>query len=727
MFLSRGRGPGGCRFPAVHFQRDGAAVGDAQRGLEAFGEALLQIWLHLDAIDDHVDVVFLGLLEAGQIGRLDGLTVHPEPNEALRLHVGEQFGELALAVAHHRRQHHEPGAFGQRQHRVHHLAHALRLQRQGVVGAEGRAGARVEQAQVVVDLGDRAHGGARVVRGGLLLDADRRAQALDHVDIGLVHQLQELPRVGTQALDVAPLTFRIERVERQARLARSRQPGDDHQLVARDVDVDVLEVVGARAPHPDHARLAAGARSACGGVVGIGRRGRHGRLGQTDHDSDGTVALSAGGLDECLAQGNGSARIERRAPRGGRLAGCRIQGFQAHAVAVESNGAVRLAVAPQTKLAAVAGRRWDRRACLADPARTHGRIELCQPRQWCGVRARRRARDRLPRPPLRLDAPTADDVVESGRPHGRCLRHCHGSRCGGRQALHRRFHSAAGARCRCEIGPAFGGSLGRWRSAPVVAALAAAIRGSVRGRLPAAGRVPRSITARAGFPAVIRKGGDAADLAVASAGAGRCGMRGWGWGWGWRRVWPGQGPRRLGCGDACRRGHGFDVPCCGSFRCAVRNRQIVLSCALEFGRPRRGRHRLRIGSERYIARWQRLLQRLPPPHHTHHRGQHHAGEAGRDGWLRQPPPGGHEACAPTRLRRGLSRGVVQPGGRFAAHLRMGLRQDGGAQRSGRRRIGIGCMLQRLAQPGIAVEVVGRAHRRSGVRYAPMQVRSLLIA
>ena len=167
----------------------------------------------------------------------------------------EQLGELALAVAHHRRQHHQPRVLGQREHRVDHLADALRLQRQVVVGAERRAGARVQQAQVVVDLGDRADRRARVVRGGLLLDADRRRQALDHVDVGLVHQLQELARIGRQALDIAPLALGVQRVEGQARLARARQAGDHDQRVLRDVEVDVLQVVRARAADVERSRL----------------------------------------------------------------------------------------------------------------------------------------------------------------------------------------------------------------------------------------------------------------------------------------------------------------------------------------------------------------------------------------------------------------------------------------------------------------------------------------
>ena len=202
--------------------------------------------------------MLLGLLQRqrGHIRRLDDAPVDAESHIALRLHRLEQLDELALAVAHHRREHHQLRLLGQRQHRVDHLADALRLQRQAVVRAVRRAGAGEEQAQVVVDLGDRAHRRARVVAGGLLLDRDRRRQALDHVDIGLVHQLQELARIGREALDIAALPFGIERVEGQAGLARARQPGDDDQRVLRQVEVDVLQVVGAGAPHRDQRRQA---------------------------------------------------------------------------------------------------------------------------------------------------------------------------------------------------------------------------------------------------------------------------------------------------------------------------------------------------------------------------------------------------------------------------------------------------------------------------------------
>ena len=79
-----------------------------------------------------------------------------------------------------------------------------------------------QDAEVVVDLGDRADGAARVPAAGLLLDRDRRAEPVDPVDLGLGHLAEELAGVAGEALDVPPLPLGVQRVERQRALARAR-------------------------------------------------------------------------------------------------------------------------------------------------------------------------------------------------------------------------------------------------------------------------------------------------------------------------------------------------------------------------------------------------------------------------------------------------------------------------------------------------------------------------
>ena len=134
---------------------------------------------------------------------------------------------------------------------VHHLLDRLRLDRPAAVRAVGLADRGVEQAQVVVDLGHRADGRARVLRRRPLLDRDRRREALDRVDVGLLHLLEELPGVGRERLDVAALPLGEDRVEGERGLARAGDAGDDDEPVARDVAGEVLEVVLARAADPE--------------------------------------------------------------------------------------------------------------------------------------------------------------------------------------------------------------------------------------------------------------------------------------------------------------------------------------------------------------------------------------------------------------------------------------------------------------------------------------------
>ena len=128
------------------------------------------------------------------------------------------------------------------------------LDRLAAVVAVRLADPRPEQAQVVVDLGDGADRRARVARGGLLVDRDRRREPLDGVDVGLLHLAEELPRVGRERLDVAALPLGVDRVEGEARLARAGEPGDDDQRVAGQLEVDALEVVLAGAGDDDLTR-----------------------------------------------------------------------------------------------------------------------------------------------------------------------------------------------------------------------------------------------------------------------------------------------------------------------------------------------------------------------------------------------------------------------------------------------------------------------------------------
>ena len=223
------------------------AIGKFERRLEALGEARAHVRPDDNAVDDHLDVVLELLVERRRIGDLVELAVDLQPLEAALHIVGDFLAVFALPAAHHRREQIEARPLRQSQHPVDHLAHRLALDRQAGCGRIGNADPRPEQAHIVVDLGHRAHGRARVLRGRLLLDRDRRREAVDLVDVRLLHHFEELARIGREQLDIAALALRIDRVEGERGLARAREAGEHDQLVARDGEIDVLEVVLARA------------------------------------------------------------------------------------------------------------------------------------------------------------------------------------------------------------------------------------------------------------------------------------------------------------------------------------------------------------------------------------------------------------------------------------------------------------------------------------------------
>ena len=227
---------------------DDDPAGQAERGLHRVRQPAARRLLDGQPVDDHLDVVLLVLLQGRQLPgqglvQPDDRAVHPRPGVALGLQFPEQLAVLALAPAHHGREHLEPGALLQLEHPVHDLLRGLPRDRPAADRAVRLADPGVQQPQVVVDLGDRPDGRPRVPAGRLLVDRDRGREPVDEVDVGLVHLAQELPGVGGQRFHVAALALGEDGVEGQAGLARAGQPGEHDHRVPRQVERDVLQVV----------------------------------------------------------------------------------------------------------------------------------------------------------------------------------------------------------------------------------------------------------------------------------------------------------------------------------------------------------------------------------------------------------------------------------------------------------------------------------------------------
>ena len=146
----------------------------------------------------------------------------------------------------------------------------------GVADVRGRQ-AGEQQPQRVPRLARRTHGGAGRAAQALLVDDDHGGDSVDLVDLGPGPARQAVPRERGIGLVELEAGLRGDRVEHQRGLPRAGEPGDDHQAVPGDVDVEGAQVVGPGAAEADH-------RSAHGSA--------HDREG-----SEGSGQLPAGILD----------------------------------------------------------------------------------------------------------------------------------------------------------------------------------------------------------------------------------------------------------------------------------------------------------------------------------------------------------------------------------------------------------------------------------------------
>ena len=235
----------------VGVDREHAPLAVAQRDLHGVRyAAALRLVVEHEPVDDDLDRVPLLLVEVDRLVEAPRLAVDAHADEPRGARLLEQLAVLALLVDDARREQHQPRSplF---EDGGGNLLHRLPLHGTPAVVAVRPPHPRVQQPQVVVDLGYGADRRPRVVGDALLVDGDRGREPLDVLHVRLVHAPEELAGVGGERLDVAPLPLGVDRVERERRLPRPRRPGDDDEPVAGDGYADVLEVVLARAAHND--------------------------------------------------------------------------------------------------------------------------------------------------------------------------------------------------------------------------------------------------------------------------------------------------------------------------------------------------------------------------------------------------------------------------------------------------------------------------------------------
>src|SRR5208282_3834398 len=141
-----------------------------ERHFQRVGKALFDSAANREPVDYHLDRVALVLVERDLLAQLANRAVDLDPHEAGAPQLAHLLPIFALAIADDRREHVDSRPLGPTHDPIDDLLDALLRDLTAAVVAMGAADAREQQAQVVVDLGNRADRGTRVVRGALLLD-----------------------------------------------------------------------------------------------------------------------------------------------------------------------------------------------------------------------------------------------------------------------------------------------------------------------------------------------------------------------------------------------------------------------------------------------------------------------------------------------------------------------------------------------------------------------------
>jgi hypothetical protein len=227
------------------------SIGQLGGGFKRGFDALLAAGLEREAINHHFDGVILTAVERDFFVERMEDAIDAGAHEALARELFEVLFILAFSAAHDGREDHNPLALRDSEDLLQDLLAALARDFDAAGGAVGDADGGVEDAQVIVNFGDGADGGARATVGGFLLDGDGGAEAIDGIDFGALHLIEELTGVGREGFDVAALSFGIDCVEGEGGFAGAAESGDDGEGVAGDLDVDIFEIVLAGAVHGD--------------------------------------------------------------------------------------------------------------------------------------------------------------------------------------------------------------------------------------------------------------------------------------------------------------------------------------------------------------------------------------------------------------------------------------------------------------------------------------------
>ncbi len=187
--------------------------------------------------------MFLLLVQFDLVAQIVNSAIYAHTHIPRTTHLLKEMFILAFPPGYQRREQHDTRTFRQIEDRVDNLLHGLPAYLASTIRTVRVADASIQQTQVIIHLRHRPDRRTGVVRRALLVDRDGRGEAIDMINIWLLHFIQELACIGRQGLDIAALSFGKNGIKGQAALARAGKTRNDHQLVTGDRHIDVFQIM----------------------------------------------------------------------------------------------------------------------------------------------------------------------------------------------------------------------------------------------------------------------------------------------------------------------------------------------------------------------------------------------------------------------------------------------------------------------------------------------------
>ena len=223
------------------------SAGKAQSRFRGICETPPDAVLDGDAVHDDFNGVLFVFVERDFLCKVIDQSVHTGTDITGALRVFQNLPVLALLAAYHRCQQGEPGPLRKLHQPVHDLIHSLLSDFTAALRAVRNSDARIQEAEIVINLCHRPNRGAGVLRRGFLVNGNGRRESVDGIHIRFVHLSEKHSGIRAEAFHIAALSFGIDGVKRQAGFPASGESRDNRQLIPWDFYVDVFEVILPRA------------------------------------------------------------------------------------------------------------------------------------------------------------------------------------------------------------------------------------------------------------------------------------------------------------------------------------------------------------------------------------------------------------------------------------------------------------------------------------------------